>query len=232
MARRDRVEGCRPRWRYPLRLRQLAVLKPLPALPRPRDAQRPSDVSAGDLHLGIFGPSRGEDFAFLVVACPLLVNLLVLCGPECLHRAAVPLLMAAQASLVIADHRRLARTNTRRTALPSLWWALFPLGWLYLRKRLRTSARPFAGIWCLASLPLLLPFISLVATPDWKHVDGVHHTDAVVTTVFEETHRHPPPRMICLATGSSIDAFVQRFTGRHSDGSCAHAIDTVTGTGQ
>ena len=132
---------------------------------RPRyDADRPSDGPADDPWLGIFGTRDGEEFACLLVASPIFVNLVVLCGLGGLCEEAVPLLVAVQALLVLADRRSLARSNPGGIPMPSPLWSLLPFGWLYLRGRFRTPSRPFAGAWCPASLVFLLPFISMVSS--------------------------------------------------------------------
>ncbi len=186
--------------------------------PRP-DADRPPDGPAGDPWLGIFGTRDGEEFACLLVATPIIVNSIVLCGPGSLREAAIPLLVAAQALLVLADRRSLERSNTVVTPMPSPWWALLPPCWLYLRGRFRTPSRPFAGAWCPASLVFLVPFVSMVSSPSCGHGGRTCRTGATVT--IEAAVGHPTP-------GSFPGALPGPVESHGSQRSSAHAVDGFT----
>ena len=154
----------------------------LPVYRLRHDGDRPLNGPADDPWLGIFGTRDGEEFACLLVASPIFVNLVVLCGPGGLREAAVPLLVAVQAVLVLADRRSLARWNPGGSPMPSPLWSLLPPGWLYLRGRFRTPSRPFAGAWFPASLIFLLPFISMVSSPSCGLGGWGCRTGATVTT--------------------------------------------------
>jgi hypothetical protein len=182
------------------------------------DADRP-DLPGGDPWLGIFGGRDGEQFAFLLVASPLIVNAVVLCGPASLREAAIPLLVAVQAFLVLADSRSLGRWDTTGAPLPSPWWAALPLGWLYLRGRFRSPSRPFAGAWCSASLVFLIPLVSMVSNPSCGHEGRGCRPGPTVTTASPV--RHP--------TAGPLTGALPGPIGSHGFlGSSVHAVDGFT----
>ena len=194
---------------------------------RPRyDADRPSDGPADDPWLGVFGTRDGEEFACLLVASPIFVNLVVLCGPGGLREEAFPLLVAVQALLVLADRRSLARSNPGGIPMPSPLWSLLPFGWLYLRGRFRTPSRPFAGAWCPASLVFLLPFISMVSSPGCGLEGRDCRTPAAVTT--EAAVGQPMTGSFHGALrGPSGSHALQRSSARVADGITAHTARDV-----
>jgi len=194
---------------------------------RPRhDAERPPDGPAADPWLGIFGTRDGEEFAWLLVASPIVVNSVVLCGPGSLREAAIPLLIAAQAVLVLADRRSLERSNTVGAPMPSPWWSLLPIGWLYLRGRFQGPSRPFAGAWCPASLVFLVPFVCMVSSTSCGHVGRGCRTGATVTT--KSAVGHPTAGSFPGALAAPVESHgFQRSSAHAADGITAHAARDV-----
>ena len=114
---------------------------------------------------GFFGIFWGDEFAFLVAASPIAINLAVLSGPPVVAHAALPLLMLVQAVLVVADRRRLERMSAGEVAPPALPWALFAPGYLFQRARALAQLRHAPVAWLLALLVMLLPFFMLMFDP-------------------------------------------------------------------
>ncbi len=195
------------------------------------DADRLSIGPAGDPWLGIFGTRDGEEFACLLVASPIVVNLMVLCGPGGLREEAVPLLVAVQALLVLAVRRSLARSNPGGIPMPSPLWSLLPFGWLYLRGRFRTPSRPFAGAWCPASLVFLLPFISMVSSSSCGLEGRGCRIGASITT--EAPVGQPTAGSFPGALPAPIESpGSQRSSARVADGIMAHTARDVDGSGR
>ena len=181
---------------------------------------------AGDPWLGIFGTRDGEEFACALVASPIIINSVVLCGPGSLRGTAIPLLVAAQALLVLADRRLLERSNTGGTPMPSPLWSLLPLGWLALRGRFQTPSRPFAGAWCPASLIFLLPFISMVSNPSCGLEGRGCRTGATVMT--DAAVEQPAAGSFPGALPGPIESHGFRRSSVHgADGITAHTARDV-----